>query len=432
MTPSLLAFTHELTKTARIFGSSAPDDGDHAEIPYEERLGNHKAHVIEKANEEPTGYLKAMGIGALLTGGLGALLGALGGNPHAALLGALGGAGAGTLGGALAAAVDDSNVSGARKAHASGDYKSHFQDAVGSRRRWREFNDSMDRMNRDRRLDRVESDVRTQSLFKRGSATQPMEQPAMGTGKGVKKKRMKKMADNWAGLGGALGPIGAAIGAEDGRGWQAAGGSIAGGYAGRKISDIVSLALMAATKNRVPPAAQIALSRIGMLGGSMVGGHLLGAKPKRDRELDRREKEIYQRKHASDESEPGAQDMLSEMLAQAQYQPEPEQPFWADQGSTMQEAVEEYGHGKGIRDREIIRSPRSPKGSTQTFLRNRPTPKAPSGPKANSRPRPQPQRLPDVKQEPGPSPAPVRRERLRVATKTAAVALQFFANLANS
>ena len=418
MQPNLLSFTHELTKTARIFGSSVPDDGDYAEIPYEERLGNHKAHVIAKAGEEPTGYLKAMGIGALLTGGLGALLGALGGKPHAALLGALGGAGAGTLGGALAAAVDDSNVSGARKAHASGDYKTHFQDSVGSRRRWQEFGESMDRLNRDRRLDDLERENR---FAKRGSAMQAMEQPAMGTGKGVKKKRMKKMADNYAGLGGALGPIGAALGAEDGRGWQAAGGSLAGGMAGSKLSDIANLILQAVTKKKTSAATQLAMSRVGAVGGSMIGGHLLGKKSQRMRDLEAREREVHQRKHASDESEPSTQDMLSEMLAQAQYQPEPEQPFWADQGSTMQEGVEEYGHGKGLGKRQT--APKRAPFDLSTIPARKPK-------SVPSRPQPQPQRLPDVKQNPGPRPVPVRKEKLRVASvdKTAAIAARFFGN----
>ena len=61
-------------------------------------------------------------------------------------------------------------------------------------------------------------------------------------------------------------------------------------------------------------------------------------------------------KTAQDEGEePSVQDMLAEMLAQSQYQPEPEQPFWGDQGATDQSAVEDpaYGHGKGLSKKKL-------------------------------------------------------------------------------
>lgn len=75
------------------------------------------------------------------------------------------------------------------------------------------------------------------------------------------------------------------------------------------------------------------------------------------------------KKTAADEAGETVQDVLSEMLRQSQYQPEPEQPFWADQGATAQESVDDpaYGHGKGLKSKKA----KSPAMKTaQAFLAN--------------------------------------------------------------
>ena len=83
----------------------------------------------------------------------------------------------------------------------------------------------------------------------------------------------EKLASNYAGIGGALaGPVGAALGAEDGSGWRAAGGNLAGGIGGG-----LGGALLARLLHASPEAMALA-SAGGALGGGVLGAHLGGAK----------------------------------------------------------------------------------------------------------------------------------------------------------
>lgn len=83
--------------------------------------------------------------------------------------------------------------------------------------------------------------------------------------------REEKLASNYGGLGGLVGPVGAAAGAEDGSGWRAAGGSLLGGTLG----GAAGFGLGALLNN---PAAARFLEGAGGMGGSALGGHLGGAK----------------------------------------------------------------------------------------------------------------------------------------------------------
>ncbi len=75
---------------------------------------------------------------------------------------------------------------------------------------------------------------------------------------------IQKHASNYGGVGGALlGPVGAALGAEEGSGWRAAGGSAGGMLAGGLLG--------ALTRNP-------ALGALLATGGSAIGGHYGGAK----------------------------------------------------------------------------------------------------------------------------------------------------------
>ena len=88
-----------LFKVAKIFGESEPDY-DVDTIPFEQRQRLHHDYHTAKGNEEPTGYGKAIGVGALAGGIPGALLGSahsMGGMLLGGALGALGGGAAGGL-----------------------------------------------------------------------------------------------------------------------------------------------------------------------------------------------------------------------------------------------------------------------------------------------------------------------------------------------
>lgn len=79
-----------------------------------------------------------------------------------------------------------------------------------------------------------------------------------------------KLASNYGGLGGAfLGPPGAALGAEEGSGWRAAGGSTLGGLGGIALGG----GLGALTDN---PELAWLLAGLGGSVGSGIGGHYGG------------------------------------------------------------------------------------------------------------------------------------------------------------
>lgn len=110
--------------------------------------------------------------------------------------------------------------------------------------------------------------------------------------------------------------------------------------------------------------------------------------------------------------EDDVQDSLSEMLAQAQYQPEPEQPFWADQGATMQGSVDDasYGHGSGLSKKKTP-APKAAPAKAPAYGHGKPAPKKSKpqskptkpAPKPNSpMPRPKMDRLPPIGREPEP------------------------------
>lgn len=105
----------ELEKEARIFGLEPPDTIDHAAIPEKTRTAHFKNYVQQKAQEEPSGYLRGMGGGALMGGGLGVMSGATIGGAHGAggrgaLIGGLVGGGLGALVGAGAAHQDKKHI----------------------------------------------------------------------------------------------------------------------------------------------------------------------------------------------------------------------------------------------------------------------------------------------------------------------------------
>lgn len=105
----------ELEKEAKIFGAEPPNTIDHAAIPEKTRAAHFKNYVQEKANEEPSGYLRGMGGGVLLGGGMGGLTGAAMGSAHGArgrgaLLGSLVGGGLGAIAGAGAAHHDKKHI----------------------------------------------------------------------------------------------------------------------------------------------------------------------------------------------------------------------------------------------------------------------------------------------------------------------------------
>lgn len=112
-------FDNVLEKNAKIWGARAPNTIDHAAIPYEHRKADYEEYAHEKAREKPSGYLKGIGGGALIGGGIGAGLGALI-NLHAPGAGAAVNGGVGTLFGGLTGAVaahrDKKNIESARRA----------------------------------------------------------------------------------------------------------------------------------------------------------------------------------------------------------------------------------------------------------------------------------------------------------------------------
>ena len=81
-----------------------------------------------------------------------------------------------------------------------------------------------------------------------------------------------KISSNYGGIGGAVaGPVGAALGAEDGSGWRAAGGSLLGGAVGGAAG--AGLGMLAHN----PQAASL-LALLGGTAGSGIGGHMGGAR----------------------------------------------------------------------------------------------------------------------------------------------------------
>ncbi len=96
-----------------------------------------------------------------------------------------------------------------------------------------------------------------------------LEAPGIETSQSM--ERTPKVANNYGGLGGALlGPLGAAIGSDPGRGWQAAGGALVGGTLGNIAG--TGIGLLAHN----PQLANL-LAAAGGTVGSGVGGHMLGA-----------------------------------------------------------------------------------------------------------------------------------------------------------
>lgn len=91
-----------MVKQARIFGAEEPSDMLLEEsVPYEHRRRALERYLQQKSQEEPTSYLRSMGTGGLIGGGLGGLAGGISHGPVGAgigaLIGGLGGAGAGGL-----------------------------------------------------------------------------------------------------------------------------------------------------------------------------------------------------------------------------------------------------------------------------------------------------------------------------------------------
>jgi hypothetical protein len=127
-------------------------------------------------------------------------------------------------------------------------------------------------------------------------------------------------------------------------------------------------------------------------------------------------------KKRAQEGEPDVQDVLSEMLSQSQYQPDPQESFWADQGSTMQEGIDDpvYGHGKGLGKKTDPKSLPMPKPAQAKAPASRTVaPKAKFGaPKPATKPAPK-SRAPERNPEERELPVPVRPERRMLAMKTA-------------
>ena len=124
-----------IEKNARIFGESVPHTIDHAAIPYEHRRADYEDYLKTKSQEKPSGYLRGVGGGAVMGGGLGALAGYLshagrGPSHAAALMGGALGAGIGGLGGAIAAHSDKSKIDSAQKVLKSGKIDKDLADQI--------------------------------------------------------------------------------------------------------------------------------------------------------------------------------------------------------------------------------------------------------------------------------------------------------------
>lgn len=118
--------------------------------------------------------------------------------------------------------------------------------------------------------------------------------------------REEKLANNVAGaaavLGGHFGhragiprlvavPVGAALGAEDGRGWQAAGGGLLGGIGGSLVG--AGLGSLAGRLTGSPEMAQRIMESAGTIGGaagSYVGAQHFGAAPKTNEQMPQEER----------------------------------------------------------------------------------------------------------------------------------------------
>jgi len=109
--PAITAFVSDLEKTARVSGAAAPRVSD-AEVPYSTRKRLLLEYAKQKAREAKTPWGTAMGTGAVVGTGIGALGGALGGSM---LPGAAVGAVGGTLIGALMKASDDAAIADAKR-----------------------------------------------------------------------------------------------------------------------------------------------------------------------------------------------------------------------------------------------------------------------------------------------------------------------------
>jgi hypothetical protein len=158
----------------------------------------------------------------------------------------------------------------------------------------------------------MDIDQLVKKVLAKTAAMGAMEQPAMGTGRGLKKRRITKTA----------GPR-----------WDAV---------KRFFASLGDLGNQAAIR---------AMHRDSMRVMTPEQLQALGPAPSAD-EMIRRIAAANNKitKTAQDD----IQETLSEMLSQAQYHADNQQPFWADQGSTDQSNVSDtfYGHGRGLTRRQ--------------------------------------------------------------------------------
>ncbi len=118
-------FLFTMSKIGYVFGEY-PDEAYLTDpiVPHDRRERNFEGYVSRKAGEKVTSVPRAVGGGAAIGGGLGALAGSRGGF-KGALIGGLAGAGLGALTGAAARATDANNIDAAKRSLSS---KKHLRE----------------------------------------------------------------------------------------------------------------------------------------------------------------------------------------------------------------------------------------------------------------------------------------------------------------
>lgn len=109
-------FLHTMAKIGYVFGAQ-PDEEYLTDpiVPHDRRERNFKSYAAQKSREKVTSAGRAVGGGAAIGGGLGALAGGARGGAKGALVGGLLGAGLGAVTGLGARAADRHNIAVAKE-----------------------------------------------------------------------------------------------------------------------------------------------------------------------------------------------------------------------------------------------------------------------------------------------------------------------------
>jgi hypothetical protein len=177
-------------KIARIFGAGEPSETMYSDrVPYDVRERAFKGYLQQKSQEAPTGLARALGGGAAVGGGLGALLGAGTGGGKGALIGSGIGAGLGALGGAGMRAADKSEIARTKQELASGDLPLAMAHRIGDYESSRNFAEEMRRQQADSKTDRRHREhmdvLRGRGSTKKAEAKAKIAQMAMKVSEGA-------------------------------------------------------------------------------------------------------------------------------------------------------------------------------------------------------------------------------------------------------